>query len=70
MCMYLRTKFKVSSIILTGSRQGGWGVTLTLPPPQNGPLKNPPRLGLNNAFDFSHAPTALSVGTGFGFPEK
>ena len=31
MCMYLRTKFQVASIIL----EGGWGVILTLPP-QNG----------------------------------
>ena len=71
MCMCLRTKFKVSCIILTGCRQGvkGGGI-LPVPPPQNGPLKSPPRLGLNNAFDFPHAPTALSVGTEFGFPKK
>ena len=56
---------------------GGGGVILPVPSPQNGPLKSPPTLGLNNAFDFPHAPTALSVGTGdlvfpksngYGFP--
>ena len=48
MGVYLRAKFEVSSIILTGFRQGG-----ILPPPhththtpQNEPLKSPPRLGL------------------------
>ena len=47
MCVYLRTKFQVSSIIITSFRQGE-GVILTapLPPPQNKPLKSPPRLGL------------------------
>ena len=34
----LLTKFKVSSIILTRFRQGKY------PPPQNEPLKSPPRL--------------------------
>ena len=42
MRVYLRTKFHVSSIILTGFRQG-----VVLPPPtQRGPLKSPPRLRL------------------------
>ena len=42
MCVYLRTKFQVSSIILTSFRQGG----VILPPqPQNEPLKGPPTLG-------------------------
>ena len=50
MCVYLRTKFEVSSIILARFRQGG-GVVTPPPPththtPQNEPLKNPPRLGL------------------------
>ena len=40
MCVYVRTKFEVSSIILTSFRRGN-------PPPQNEPLKSPPRLGLN-----------------------
>ena len=43
MRVYLRTKFQVSSIILTSFRQG---VNLPQPPPQNGPLKSPSRLGL------------------------
>ena len=38
--MYLRTKFQVSSVILTSVRQG------VIPPLQNKPLKSPPRLGL------------------------
>ena len=37
MCAYLRTKFHVSSIILTSFRQG-WG-NFILPPSQNKPLK-------------------------------
>ena len=41
MVVYLSAKFKVSSIILTGFRQGG-----NSPPPQNEPLKGPPGLGL------------------------
>ena len=42
MGVYLPAKFKVSSIILTGFRQG-----VILPPsPQNEPLKSPPRSGL------------------------
>ena len=45
MGVYLRAKFEVSSIILTGFRQG---VILTPPPPQNEPLKSPPRLGLSS----------------------
>ena len=45
MCVYLRAKFKVSSIILTSFRQG----VVLLPPPtlQNEPLKSQPKLGLN-----------------------
>ena len=43
MCVYLRTKFKVSTIILTSFRQG---VILHSPPPQYELLKSPPRLGL------------------------
>ena len=43
MCVYLRTKFQASSIILT------------YPPlPQNEPLKRPPRLGLNGNSILSH----------------
>ena len=45
MCVYLLTKFQVSTIILTSFRQG---VISPLPPPssQNEPLKSPLRLGL------------------------
>ena len=45
MGVYLHVKFKISSIILTGFRQG---VILPSPPrpPQNEPLKSPPRLRL------------------------
>ena len=52
MCVYLRAKFQVSSIILTSLRQGrggsGVGNFNHPPPPQNKPLKSPPRLGLIN----------------------
>ena len=41
-CLYIRPKFQVSSQILISFRQG----FLTQPPPQNEPLKSPPRLGL------------------------
>ena len=44
MCVYLRTKFEVSSIILTSFRQGV--IPPPPPPPQNEPLKSPLRLGL------------------------
>ena len=45
MGVYLCTKFKVSSVILTSFRQG---IILSpaLLPPQNEPLKIPPRLEL------------------------
>ena len=43
MSVYLHAKFEVSSIILTGFRQG---VILPIPQPQKEPLKSPPRLGL------------------------
>ena len=42
MCVYLHTKFQVSSIILMHFRR----VILPLPPLQNEPLKTPPRLRL------------------------
>ena len=43
MCLYLRTKFQVSSIILTSFREG-----VILPHlPQNGLVKSSPRLMLN-----------------------
>ena len=45
MSVYLRAKFEVSSIILTGFRQGV--ILPPLPPPQNEPLRSPPRLGLS-----------------------
>ena len=40
MSVYLRPKFEVSSIILTGVRQGGGGVIL-LPPTSKGTPKKP-----------------------------
>ena len=43
MCVYLRTKFQVSSIILRSFRQG---VILPPLPAQYELLKSPPRLGL------------------------
>ena len=49
MDVYLRAKFEVSSVILTGFRRGGEGVILPSPPPQNEPLKSPPRLGLRES---------------------
>ena len=47
MGVYLCAKFEVSSIILTGFRQG----LIPPPPPQNEPLKSPLRLGLKNFND-------------------
>ena len=51
MGVHLRTKFEVSSIILTGSRQG---VILAPLPPQNEPLKSSPSLGLNESIPKIH----------------
>ena len=48
MCVYLRTKFQVSSIVITIFRQGEFYT----PSPQNEPLKNPPRLGLIKQHNF------------------
>ena len=49
MCMYLRAKFEVSSIILTSFRKelggGERGWVILSPPTQNEPLKRPTRLG-------------------------
>ena len=45
--MHLHTKFQVSSIILTGFRRGD---LILLPPPNNKPLKSPPRIDLNAQF--------------------
>ena len=47
MGVYVRDKFEVSGIILTSFRQGGGVILPPSPPPQNEPLKSPPRLGLN-----------------------
>ena len=44
MGVYLRAKFEASTIILTSLRHGG--NLIIPPPPQNEPLKSPPRLGL------------------------
>ena len=46
MCMYLRTKLQVSSIILTGFIQGRVILTNSPSPPQKEPIKSPPRLEL------------------------
>ena len=46
MCVYLCAKFEVSSLILTSFGQGWVGVGEFYPPPQNEPLKSPPRLRL------------------------
>ena len=45
MCLYLRTKCQVCSIILTSFRQRGTGGNLPPPAPQNETLKSPLRLG-------------------------
>ena len=42
--MYLCTKFQVFSVSLTSFRRGNFTHPL---PPQNGPIKSPPRLWLN-----------------------
>ena len=44
MCMYLRTKFQVASIIL----EEGWGVILTLPPQNGGAGSTTNNLDFNN----------------------
>ena len=49
MCVYLRAKFEVSSVVLTSFRQGGVlgeGGGVIPHPPQNEPLKSLSRLGL------------------------
>ena len=47
MCVYLGTKFQVSSVILTSFRWGNFTCPSPHPPPpQNELLKSPPRLGL------------------------
>ena len=47
MCVYLRAKFEVSSIILKVLDKVGSNFTPPRPPaPQNEPLKSLPRLGL------------------------
>ena len=60
-CVYLGTKFQVSSIILTSFRKGG----VILPPiTQNEPLKSPPRLGLKpqqQMWDISQGVRSLGV---------
>ena len=50
MSVYLPAKFEVCSMIRTSFRQG---VTLPPTPPQNEPLKSPPRLGLTLKNPFS-----------------
>ena len=48
MYVYLRTNFQVFRIILPTFRQGGGEFTPPLLPPQNQPIKNPPRSGLKD----------------------
>ena len=52
MCVYVRTKFQVSSIILTSFREGEFyhPPPPHPPPPQNGPLRSPSGLGLKAYF--------------------
>ena len=51
MCVYLETKFQVTSIILTSFRQGVIFPSSPLPPPKNPtPKKKKPRLGLKNLY--------------------
>ena len=45
MCVYLHTKFEVSSLILRSFRRGNF-----IPPPEKEHLKSPPRLGLKDIF--------------------
>ena len=55
MSVYVCTKVKVSSINLTGFRQGGGEGNFIHQPLQNEPLKNPPRSRLkasNTLLDF------------------
>ena len=55
MSVYVCTKVKVSSINLTGFRQRGGEGNFIHQPPQNKPLKNPPRSRLkasNTLLDF------------------
>ena len=49
MCVYLLTKFQVSSIILTCFRRGNF--TPPPSPPQNEPLKSPPEVGLRTPLE-------------------
>ena len=49
MCVYLRTKFQVSSIILTCFRWGNFNPPPS--PPQNEPLKSPPQEGLRTPLE-------------------
>ena len=54
MNVYLRAKLQVCRVTLTSFRQweGGEGGNFTppSPPPQNEPLKSPPKLGLRKLF--------------------
>ena len=69
--MYLRTKFQVSSIILTSFRQELILPYSPPPPPQNWPLKSPPRSRLMFCFwasfltDLSYLAAANAKGGSF-----
>ena len=67
MCVYLRTKFQVSSIILTSFKQ----VILPPPtPPQNEALKSPPRLGLMRLHSLIHGIKIIHTKTFQTMPTK
>ena len=59
MGVYIRAKFEVSSMILTSFRQG----VILSPPPQNEPLKSPPRLGLKDNFPYGVASEKMPSGS-------
>ena len=63
MGVYLRAKFQESSIIVTSFRQG---VISSPTPPQNKPLKHPPRLGLMESGIKSIQESLVSIYQYFG----
>ena len=61
LCVHLRAKFRVSSIVLTTFRQG---VILPPPPqPQNEPLESPLRLELNTLLNYCDDDLVYSFST-------
>ena len=61
MCVYLRTEFQVSRIILTSFRQGVILTPSHPPSMQNEPLKSPPRLGLIYTQGLRYYPFAVDL---------